>query len=339
MSVLDVINKIEKEQQADKQFKTIAKMYGSRDSIQESIDAYEHPETAPPASKPTALSNRLDKIAGIATDEIVNNPGGGRLVAAKVQQPSPAEVLSSQPKKKFSLAGAAGAIKDIGSGLVTQVIPDVGVSMARLVDDPNTRNGILDPYIEAGAKRQEEYANAPGKDEVAIPFTDITRGELRSGVSSLGFSGASMLGSMLVGKAGKAAGTAVGELVNPAGGGVPGGAIGQKLGEALGGGLVGYKLDKHQFTQQYRNFIEQKTGHKMTDKEWNTYRAGDVADHINKHALHEAGWEGLGNAVSLGIFDKIKGKSLGKKALKGLAEFFGVELAEESQTQTGQTNE
>ena len=229
-----------------------------------------------------------------------------------------------------------GAAKDIGIGLLRAPL-DAAASAASIIDDPYTRSGMLDPFIESRRKSQEEYINAPGLEEIAIPGTSVTRGEVRGGMSSLGYSGAAMGASFLPRAAGAAIGAATGSSL-PLAGTLTGAVIGW-LGGAGAAGAASYQMDTNNFITEYRAFLENQTGREITDEEFATMQPVEVAEAIKAHGLHEAGWEGIGNMIERGAMTQIfKGGGLSAKALKGLASFVGFELGSETATQIGQTN-
>jgi len=229
-----------------------------------------------------------------------------------------------------------GAAKDIGTGLLRAPL-DAAASAASIIDDPYTRSGMLDPFIESRRKSQEEYINAPGSEEIALPGTSVTRGEVRGGMSSLGYSGAAMGASFLPRAAGAAIGAATGSSL-PLAGTLTGAVIGW-LGGAGAAGAASYQMDTNNFITEYRAFLENQTGKEITDEEFATMQPVEVAEAIKAHGLHEAGWEGIGNMIERGAMTQIfKGGGLSAKALKGLASFVGFELGSETATQIGQTN-
>ncbi len=243
----------------------------------------------------------------------------------------------SQPYEEIEPeSNILGAAKDIGTGLLRAPL-DAAASAASIIDDPYTRSGMLDPFIESRRKSQEEYINAPGSEEIALPGTSVTRGEVRGGMSSLGYSGAAMGASFLPRAAGAAIGAATGSSL-PLAGTLTGAVIGW-LGGAGAAGAASYQMDTNNFIREYRTFLESKTGKEITDEEFATMQPVEVAEAIKAHGLHEAGWEGIGNMIERGAMTQIfKGGGLSAKALKGLASFVGFELGSETATQIGQTN-
>ncbi|MBI9090129.1 MAG: PLxRFG domain-containing protein [Desulfobacterium sp.] len=214
-----------------------------------------------------------------------------------------------------------GAIKDVALGIPARIIPDTLSSIAQVFDDPETSNGILDPFIEWNRNKQNEYINGPGGDEEIFPGLNVTRREMREGVSSLGFSV-----------------TAMGAAFAPRLiGGATGGVAGFVAGSAASGAAA-YRMDRNGFIREYREFLNQKEGRQVTDQEFAQMLPGKTADLLREHGLHEAGWEGIANAVESGIMARLAAGGLTTKALKGLLGFVMFELGSEAATQIGQTN-
>ena len=225
------------------------------------------------------------------------------------------------------------AFGDIVGGVFKRAVPDTIASVATVVDDPYKSDGMLDKFIDNNKQAQQEYINGPGADDIAIPFTQITRKEIREGITSLGFSAASWIAARL---GGAATGAAIGTLAEPLGGTLIGGAIGF-VGTAAAAGAMAYKLDKNSFIREYRSFLDAQRGQPLTDEEFAQYRSGKVADLLAEHGLHEAGWEGIATAIEQGTLARIGG-GLPTRAIKGLLSLALFELGSEAGTQIGQTN-
>ena len=226
------------------------------------------------------------------------------------------------------------AFGDIVGGVFTRAVPDTVASVATVVDDPYKSDGMLDKFIDNNKQAQQEYVNGPGADDIAIPFTHITRREIREGITSLGFSAATWIAARL---GGTAAGGVAGTLSGVPLAGTATGMVLGFVGGAAAAGAMGYKLDKNSFIREYRAFLDNQRGQPLTDEEFAQYRSGKVADLLAEHGLHEAGWEGIATAIEQGTLARIGG-GLPARAIKGLLSLALFELGSEAGTQIGQTN-
>jgi diguanylate cyclase (GGDEF)-like protein len=290
-----------------------------------------------PSSPPAPARNALS-LPDITIDDIRSDP---RYKSAAPELREQMESGFSQyspggeePLGKTNLLGSAA---DIGKGLL-RVPEDTAASIASIFDDPVTSDGVLDKFIEWNRGRQQKYIQAPGATEVAVPGTTVTREEIRSGMSSLGYSGAAMGASFAPRVAGAGVGAVAGSAV-PVVGNLTGGVIGFLAG-AGSSGAAAYRMDRNSFIREYRGFLEAKEGRKITDDEFRTdYMPEQVAEELRKHGLHEAGWEGVANMLERGSLAQIaKGGGLTVKALKGLTSLIVFELGSETMTRTGQHN-
>ncbi len=219
-----------------------------------------------------------------------------------------------------------GAVSDLATGMNPKKVGlDVLGAGARLIDDPYTSGGLLDPFIKSREQSQQEFQEQPGSHQRILPFTDFNRGDFREGYGSAGPSLLSMGATIIPG------------AIRGSRGGVYG-AIAGGLASIISGGVAGAEIDEHAFIGQYRNFLNNKAGRKLTDAEFAEYKTESFVEEAKKHKLAEGGIEGVSNAIQLGILSKIKGGNLATKAITGMAAFLGLELGGEAETAVLQGN-
>jgi hypothetical protein len=233
------------------------------------------------------------------------------------------EVHSVPEETTGILTRLGNSASDIGRGLV-RVPADALESVARVIDNPDTTTGVLDPFIQWNAKQRQAYIDSQGAEENAgIPGTDYTRRDVRQGMGSAGTSLATM-------GAGVAGGIAGGLTGNPAG---------VVAGQMAAAGAMGYKVDKSMVSDQLRDHLSKSAGWPITDDEFADYKTATIEEALKTHGLHEAGWEGVSNAIELSILKNLKGSNLPTKVLTGLAKFAATEWTSEAETQIGQGKE
>jgi len=161
----------------------------------------------------------------------------------------------AQPEEKPQAeSNTWGAIKDIGEGLLRAPM-DTVVAGASMIDNPNEANNVFDPMIDARQDSTDEYINAPGKNETVFG-TDYTRADIRAGMSSFGYSLATLAASYIP--------ELIGVLVSAPLAGVPGFVAGAAVGSA-----ASYRADVNGITRQYREFLTQQNGgNPLTDEEF-----------------------------------------------------------------------
>lgn len=197
--------------------------------------------------------------------------------------------MDSLPKPETK-TNVLGAVADVGVGVLRSVVDTPGV-IAGAIDDPYTKGGRLEPLIDWTSERQKEYgrADAPGAEEIAIPFTNITRQELRQGTASIPHTAITM-GAGAVPAIGGA--IATGLSASPAAPMTAPVAAGLFGASVLASGATAYKLDKNAFVREYRDHLERQEGREISDAEFKDYRSDEVADLLHEHGLAEAGWKG-----------------------------------------------
>ena len=206
----------------------------------------------------------------------------------------------------------------------------------KIIDD--ARHEVMKNATIPGA--EDEYINVMG--------ASIKRSDVRNMPQNLAFSAVAMASALL---AGFGAGLTTG---NPKAAMATG---------AAAAGKVAYNMDTNSFLRDFRDGLNQESiqqrGIPITNAEYldivkspemqikakeyslNLEGHGSVMDLARKHGLHEAGWEAIGNTITLGAGKYIFKNALEGKIIKPAAAFVGETLAElggETATQIGQHN-
>lgn len=245
-----------------------------------------------------------------------------------------ATIIASKPKQEADAKGPLniiGGIKEVGKFIADAPTHTLGAA-ASLLEGDNPRNSIGstgEGFQKASADLTARRAAEPGADERILPFTNLTRGDVRDASASTGFS----LASMAAGAAGGVAGA-----LSP----MPGGA-------AIGAGTASLatagKMAKVQISNQLLDAMdkvwEEDVGRKLNKEEQDKLLA-ITSGLRNDYALWEAIPEAVGNTVQLRgvgkIFNATLGKNVGTRVLGHIIGNMGMELGTEAVTQTGQHN-
>ncbi|MCK4871066.1 MAG: hypothetical protein KAS93_08155, partial [Gammaproteobacteria bacterium] len=212
-----------------------------------------------------------------------------------------------------------GAVGDVWSSL-KQTPADMMGSLSSIFDDPYTTTGITDAYREGRKKVQQDFLRQPGAHKRALPFLDVTRGEVREAGQSIPFSAAGMIAST----APRLVGVGTGPLGIAA--------------SMAAGGVAAKRMDEHSFVTSYRDFLNSKREEPLTDEEFAEYKTDDFLKAVSEHGTTEGLFEGVANVLELALLGRIKGVNLGQKALKNMAQFTAFELGSEAETAIVQGN-
>jgi len=257
-------------------------------------------------------------------------PGG---MAQRTYEPTEAPLNGMTERQDFAPLGALGALgrtaARIPENLVAKTIMAIqGQSGASVAD-----RGIADRFVnwvdDRNRKLSEEYAEAGDLIPGVISNRDVA--DLGP---NLAFSGTSMAGTV--------------------GGGLAGGLLGPPgavAGGVAGGGATAYRMDSYQIMNDWLEKINQESidnGLGPISKGEEEKFKDEMSSLATKHALWEAGPEGLGNVLELALLTakNIPGvrwlpKGTLGKAAKGMMRLGGTLLTEETTetaTQMGQHN-
>lgn len=226
-------------------------------------------------------------------------------------------------------------------------------------NDPTQINtgSLTDEMIKSARARAEENAKVKGANDPYVDYMGfkINRQDIRNFPQNAAFSvasmGASLLGALTTG-------TGVG-LATGGVGAVPAGIAGG----AAAGGAAAYRMDTNSFMRDLRDSMDkasvEQRGTPLSNDEFVSIAqapemqeaakqyglqvrgTGNIGDLARAHGAHEAGWEALGNTITMGA-----GKFIIKEALKGglikpalgAAGVMAGEVATETPTQMGQHN-
>jgi hypothetical protein len=244
----------------------------------------------------------------------------------------------------------------------TKGLPGAGAAaagaMAQGGDPAEINTGSLtDQMIKSARARAEENAKVKGANDPYVDYMGfkINRQDVRNFPQNAAFSVASMGASLL---GGLTAGTGVG-LATGGVGAVPAAVAGG----AAAGGAAAYRMDTNSFMRDLRDSMDkasvEQRGTPLTNDEFVSIAqapemqqaakqyglqvrgSGNIGDMAREHGVHEAGWEALGNTITMGA-----GKFIIKEAMKGglikpalgAAGVLAGEVATETPTQMGQHN-
>jgi hypothetical protein len=244
----------------------------------------------------------------------------------------------------------------------TKGLPGAGAAaagaMAQGGDPAEINTGSLtDQMIKSARARAEENAKVKGANDPYVDYMGfkINRQDVRNFPQNAAFSVASMGASLL---GGLTAGTGVG-LATGGVGAVPAAVAGG----AAAGGAAAYRMDTNSFMRDLRDSMDkasvEQRGTPLTNDEFVSIAqapemqqaakqyglqvrgSGNIGDMAREHGVHEAGWEALGNTITMGA-----GKFIIKEAMKGglikpalgAAGALAGEVATETPTQMGQHN-
>ncbi len=230
----------------------------------------------------------------------------------------------SQQAPKWDPLGAA---KDLGK-LIYDIPIQTEAAMGNLLDDPLVDNEWTDILRNNGKRRDEQRASEitdAERQNTVLPFTDfLTRGHIADTSQSTGFTGVSMLSSIV----GAAAGLLTGPLA-------PIASISSGMAT---GGYAAYRMVSRMFVDSIFDEAEKILKRPPTAEEKN-FLLEETKDIRHNHALFEAGPEAIGNALAMTGIGKIFGgaaeKAMGK-LISGIATTLGGELSTETVTQMGQ---
>lgn len=241
-----------------------------------------------------------------------------------IEEPEAPEVEEEAPKEY----DIVGGVKDVGKLIYDIPVNTIGAVASFFEDDnPEAEYDWKDIARRAQDERAKQRAAEAGGESYVLPW--LQRKDIREASASTGFSGVAM-----------AAGVAGGAVAAPVP--VPGARI---VGGLAASGRAAYLMNKASFTQQlidaYRQDMQQQEGRDPNPKEVDKF-VRKTKNLRSKHSLWEAVPEAVGNVAQLtgigAIFKAALGKKLGARIFQAVAGMYGVELATETITQTGQYN-
>ena len=233
-----------------------------------------------------------------------------------------------------------GGLKTIG-GTILRVPENITAAALSAIKGKEgatvTKSDWMTDYIkEVDLRNKERTKNIEkeyGKEAQAAPYIKVT--DVAELAPNIGFSGASMGGSVIGGTFG---------ALTP----VPGGMV---LGGMAGGGAAAYRMDSHQAMQSVLDKVNQESikerGRQLTPEEEQQTK-DNFSMFATKHGLWEAGPEAIGNVLEIAAMfapwktGKLIPKNVIGKIAKGIARVggvYGTEQATETVTQMGQQQE
>ena len=303
-----------------------------------------------------------------APSQIAENDSGQKayLIGNQWIIDAPPEPPAAPEKPEPKQASVGSILPDVWEAVknVPSAVAGAG-AMLYQGNDPKAiaeESSISNRIIENARANAKEQALAEGAEDTYTDFLGfkIKRSDVRNLPQNLAFSVTSMGAGILAGIGVGVATTAATAGTGPAAP-VLGLMAGITAGRAVGAGAAAYRMDTNSFLRDFRDSLnesaKQQLGRPLTNSEFAAIAespqmqeaardygvsiggSGAIKDLASEHGMHEAAWEGLGNAVGIGA-----GKYIFKEALKGKiikplavgAAETGLEIGTETATQMGQ---